>query len=181
MTISTTETTTNSGTGTETGTGTDGGGGRFSGATRRAGDALGTVRTRASDAYSAARERTSSAYGTARQSASRARERTAQGVDTFPEGAILGGLALGALIAAVLPKSQRESEMFGSLGKRINDTARQAAQAATEAGRSHLEEAGLSRDAARQKLSDIAATAGQAARTSASAAAQAVKGGQQQQ
>lgn len=174
MTTSTTETTTNSGSGNE------GTGGRFSGATRRAGDALGTARTRAGDAYSAARERTSSAYETARQSASKAREKTAQGVDTFPEGAIIGGLALGALIAAVLPKSQRESEMFGTVGKRLTDTAKQAAQAAKEAGRSHLEEAGLSPDTARQKLSDIASTAGQAARTSASAAAQAVKGGQQQ-
>jgi hypothetical protein len=146
-------------------------------ATRRAGEALGTARTRASEAYSAARERTGEVYGTAR-------ERTAEGIESYPGGAILGGLALGALIAAVLPKTQRESEAFGQLGRRINDTAKEAARAAKEAGRSKLDEAGLNRETAQQKLSEIASTASQAARdaarTSASAAAQTVKGSHQQ-
>jgi ElaB/YqjD/DUF883 family membrane-anchored ribosome-binding protein len=179
-----TDTTTNSGTG-------DDSGGRLSeatsrvretagAATQRAGEALDSARTRASDAYSSARERTSAAYDSARERASRASERTAEGIDSNPGAAIIGGLAIGALLAAVLPKTQRESEMLGDVGRKINDTAKEAARAATEAGRSKLDEAGLNRDTAKQKLGDIAASAGEAARTSASAAAQAVKGSQGQ-
>ncbi len=168
-----TETTTNSGAGTE-------GGGRLSAATERVRDTASAARTRAADAYSAARERTGSAYSSARESASRATQRTAEGINSNPEAAILGGLALGAILAAVLPKTQRESEALGQVGRRITDTAREAARAAKEAGRSQLEEAGLGREGAKQKLSDIASRAGEAARVSASAAAQRVKGSSQQ-
>lgn len=134
---------------------------------------------RVGDAYAAARERTGAVYGSARETASRAGRRTAQGVDSYPEAAILGGLAFGAVLAALLPRTDRESRALGDFGRRINDTARQAARAAKDAGRSTLEEAGLSRDAARQKLTDIAASARDAARSSATAAAQTVRGSQQ--
>lgn len=150
-------------------------------------EGLHTARTRASDAYAAARERTStaagkvrdrasSAYDSARGGASRARQRTSDGVDTNPMAALVGGLALGALIAAVLPKSRREEELLGRYGKRINETAREAARAAREAGTTKLDELGVNRDAAKEKLSQLASTAGEAARTSASAAAKKVKG-----
>jgi ElaB/YqjD/DUF883 family membrane-anchored ribosome-binding protein len=156
----------------DTGTGR---GGKVSAVRAKAGEKIDSARTRASEAFEAARERTSTAYGSARESASRARERTSQGIDSNPVGAIVGGLALGALIAAILPKSRREEEMLGDYGRRINDTAREAARAAREAGRSKLDEFGVNQDNAKQKLSDIASKAGEAARTSASAAARSVK------
>jgi ElaB/YqjD/DUF883 family membrane-anchored ribosome-binding protein len=168
-----TETTTNSG--------TDGSGGRLSGATGRVRDTASAARTRAADAYSSARERTSSAYSSAREGASKATQKTAESINSNPEAALLGGLALGAILAAVLPKTQRESEAFGQVGRRINETAREAARAAKEAGRSQLEEAGLTKDGAKQKLSDIASKASEAAKTSANAAAQKVKSTGQQQ
>jgi ElaB/YqjD/DUF883 family membrane-anchored ribosome-binding protein len=168
-----TETTTNSGTDT-------GSGGRLSGATGRVRDTASAARTRAADAYSAARDRTSSAYSSARESASRATQRTTEGINSNPEAALLGGLALGAILAVILPKTQRESEVLGQVGRRINETAREAARAAREAGRTQLEEAGLTKEGAKQKLSDIASRASEAARTSASAAAQTVKGSGEQ-
>ena len=167
-----TETTTNSG--------TDGSGGRLSGATGRVRDTASAARTRAADAYSSARERTSSAYSSAREGASRATQRTAEGINSNPEAAILGGLALGAILAAFLPKTERESQALGQVGRRINETAREAARAAREAGMSQLEEAGLTKEGAKQKLTDIASRATEAARTSATAAAQTVKGSGQQ-
>jgi ElaB/YqjD/DUF883 family membrane-anchored ribosome-binding protein len=177
----TTTTDNEAGTSTTTNSGTESsGGGRLSAATERVRDTASAARTRAADAYSAARERTSSAYSTARDSASRATQRTAESINSNPEAAILGGLALGAVLAALLPKTQRESEAFGQVGRRITDTAREAARAAREAGLGQLEEAGLTKEGAKQKLSDIASRASEAARTSASAAAQTVKGPGQQ-
>jgi ElaB/YqjD/DUF883 family membrane-anchored ribosome-binding protein len=169
-----TETTGNSGTGAEAG------GGRLSAATDRVRETASAARTRAADAYDAARERTGSAYSSARDSASRATQRTAEGINSNPEAAILGGLALGAILAAFLPKTERESQALGQVGRKITDTAREAARAAREAGISQLEEAGLTKEGAKQKLSDIASRATEAARTSATAAAQTVKGSGQQ-
>ncbi|HEX8443783.1 MAG TPA: hypothetical protein VF631_09060 [Allosphingosinicella sp.] len=95
----------------------------------------GKVRTSASDAYSSAREKTSAAYGTAREKAARASQATAQGVESYPVVAIAGGLAVGALLAAVLPRTQREQEVIGPYGQKLTDAAREAAHSAAEAGR----------------------------------------------
>jgi hypothetical protein len=138
----------------------------------------GGVRSKAADAYESARERTQSALGTARQSASRAKETTSQRIDSTPELALIGGLALGAIAAALLPKSRKEEELLGQYGRQINDRAKEAARAAKEAGRDKLDELGLNKEAAKQKLSEVAKQAGEAVKTSATAAAQAAKSGQ---
>ena len=108
-------------------------GGRLTGVT-------GKVRTSASDAYSSARERTSAAYGSAREKASRATQATAQGVDSYPVVAIAGGLAVGALLAAVLPRTQREQGTLGRYGQKLTDAAREVANNAAEAGREQAQQ-----------------------------------------
>ena len=149
--------------------------GRMSAARDKVREKASEARGRASDAYSSARERTNAAYGSARENASYARQRTADGIDANPAAALIGGLALGALVAALLPKTRREDEVLGDYGRRLNDRARDAARAARDAGTSKLDEMGLNKDAARQKLDELASSAGEAARTSASAAAQTLK------
>lgn len=135
-------------------------------------DRAGAARTRASEAYDAARERTRSAYGTVRESAGTARRRTGEGIESNPVAALVGGLALGGLLAAILPKTQREEELFGDYGRRINDRARDAARAAKDAGQSKLEELGYTKETAREKLESLKSDASEIART----AAQRVKG-----
>lgn len=122
-----TTTTTNSGTegGKSGGTGSSGGSG---------------TANRAADAYSAARERTSAAFSTARETASRAGQRTSQRIETNPVSAIVGGLALGGILAWVLPKTQRETEALSGVGQKLTDTAKQAAQTAMDAGRQQVNE-----------------------------------------
>ncbi len=81
------------------------------------GGRLSDVRAKASDSFAAARDRTSAAYGSVRERASDATRKTAQTIDTAPGAALIGGLALGALAAVLLPKTRKEEELLGTYGK----------------------------------------------------------------
>lgn len=133
------------------------------------------ARESAADAYQTARDRTSAAYAAARERASRVSRRTADGVDANPMIALAGGLAIGALAAALLPKTRREEQLMGTAGRRITDTAREATRAAREAGREQLDALGISKEAARRKLDEFTDRAVSAVESSASAAAKKVK------
>ena len=116
---------------------------------------LAAVGEGAAEAYRTARERTAAAYEGAREGAVSARRRAAEGIEANPVAAVVGGLALGALAAAFLPRSRREDELLGDVGRKINDTAREAARAARDAGREQIEELGLSKEGVRRKLDDF--------------------------
>lgn len=130
-------------------------------------DTASSARERASQAYEAARERTSAAYGSARDGAGRARQKTSEGIDSNPVAALLGGLALGGLIAAILPKTDREEELLGDYGRKINEKAREAARAAREAGSNKLDELGYNRDTAREKIQSLKSDASEIAKAAA--------------
>jgi ElaB/YqjD/DUF883 family membrane-anchored ribosome-binding protein len=110
------------------------------GVTGRARDAAGSARNAASSAYSSTRERTSALYGSARERASGAVSTSRDTIDSNPVIAIAGGLALGAILGAVLPTSRREQELLGDVGSRVNDAAKGVASSAVEAGRSQVDE-----------------------------------------
>lgn len=80
-----------------------------------------------------ARQRAIEAYDSARV---RARDE----VEGSPLLALGGGLALGALVAALLPRTRTEERLLGELGGRITGGARNAYDAAREAGRERLAE-----------------------------------------
>lgn len=122
-----------------------------------------------------ARERAVEAYDSARDAARRAGDSAAQ-FNEAPFLALGGGLALGALIAALVPVSRRERELLGPVTDRIKDTATSAAQAAREAGTSRLGELGLTRDRGNDLIREIVDGATDALRTSARAAASTVRG-----
>jgi hypothetical protein len=103
------------------------------------GGVLSTASSAAADAYRSARERTSAAYAAARERAGAVSQRTAESFDSAPIAAVIGGLALGAIAGALLPRTRREEELFGSVGRRINDGARDAVRAARDAGRDQLD------------------------------------------
>lgn len=138
-------------------------------------DKLATAKSTASDAVSSARDRASDLANSARDTASVARQKTSDGIDASPVAALIGGLALGALAAAVLPRTRKEDEMLGGIGEKINDSARTAAQAAKHAGRDKLDELGINKDAALDKAKEFAASASSVVKESASAAASSVK------
>ena len=66
-----------------------------------------------------------------------------------------GGLAVGVLLAALLPRTEREDKLLGPIGERITGSARDAVDAAKEAGREKLAELNLTRDAGSSALEKI--------------------------
>lgn len=117
------------------------------------------------------RRRAIDAYGSAR-------ERTTHALDEAPLIALAGGLAAGALIAALLPRTNAERRLVSPYADRAREAARSAAQAAKEAGRGRLDELGLTADKGRDTVRSIIEGAREAVRASAQAAAASVRGGE---
>jgi hypothetical protein len=116
------------------------------------------------------------AYDGARESVSSAGRRATDAIDEAPLIALAGGLAAGALIAALLPRTQAEQRMLGPVGEKLGTRAKAAAEAARQAGTDRLKELGLTPDAATEKLKSVFDGASEAARASAQAAVGAAKG-----
>ena len=115
-----------------------------------------------------ARERAIDAYDSARE---RAREQ----VGGSPLLALGGGLALGALVAALLPRTRAEERMMGKVGSRITTSARDAYDAAKDAGREKLTELNITKDAGAGAVQSLIDGLGEAARSSGQAAVDAVR------
>lgn len=139
-------------------------------------DKMSAAKDAAGDTMATAKDKANELLGSARTTATQVSQKTADGIDASPVAALIGGLALGALAAAVLPRTRREDEMFGDIGGRINDTARNAAQAAKDAGRDKLDELGINKDAALDKAKELAQSVSGVVKESATAAASSVKG-----
>jgi hypothetical protein len=98
------------------------------------------------------------------------RARATEGIDEAPLLALAGGLAAGALLAALLPRTEAERRALRPVGDKLTATAKTAATAAKEAGTSRLAELGLTPEKGRETLRSIFEGAGDAAKTSAQAA-----------
>ena len=133
------------------------------------------LRDRASDAFEGARERAIEAYDSARESASAARAKTRDGIGEAPLIALGGGLALGAILAALLPRTKTEDKLLGSVGGKIAGGAKAAAEAAKEAGREKLAELNITRDAGTNAVQSLFKGIGEAAKSSGDAALGAVR------
>lgn len=118
-----------------------------------------TARERAIEAYENARDNLASGGRKARDSLSEA-----------PLLALAGGIAAGAFIAALLPRTNRETDLVRPTAKRVRNTARAAIDAARDAGSSKLEEAGISRDKGEASLKSLFQGVADAAKASAGAA-----------
>jgi hypothetical protein len=99
-----------------------------------------------------------------------ARERAAGTLGEAPLLALAGGLAAGALIAALLPRSETESRLIRPTARRVKDTARVAARAARDSGSQRLEELGLTRQKGEETIRSLFEGVTDAAKTSAEAA-----------
>ncbi len=116
------------------------------------------------------RSRAIDAYDDARDSVAGAGRRATEGIEEAPLNAIAAGLAAGALLAALLPRTKSETRLLRPTADRLAGTAKAAAAAAREAGTSRLAELGLTREKGAETLRSIFDGAGDAARKSADAA-----------
>src|SRR4030095_6722661 len=115
-----------------------------------------------------ARERAIDAYDSARE---RARDQ----VDGSPLLALGGGLALGALVGARLPTTRGEPRVMGRAGSRITTSARDAFDAARDAGREKLTELNITSEAGKGAVQSLVDGITEAARTSGKAALEAAR------
>jgi hypothetical protein len=104
-----------------------------------------------------------------------ARDRASDTLGQAPLLALAGGLAAGALIAALLPRTEAETRLVGPTAKRVKDSARAAAEAARDTGTQRLDELGISRAKGEETIRNLLGGLGEAARASADAAVGAVR------
>jgi len=117
------------------------------------------------------RQRAIEAYGSARGRVGDAGRRAGDALDEAPLVAIAAGLAAGAAIAALLPRSRTEDRLLKPVTDRARETAQSAFQAAKDAGRDRLDELGLTKERGSETIKSILDGARDAAKASAQAAA----------
>jgi hypothetical protein len=89
--------------------------------------------------------------------------------------ALAGGLAAGALIAALLPRTDTEKRLVRPTARRVKDTARAAFDAAKDTGSQRLDEMGLNRRKGEDTIRSLLDGLTDAARASANAALDAAR------
>ncbi|MES2120997.1 MAG: hypothetical protein V4513_10540 [Pseudomonadota bacterium] len=114
------------------------------------------------------RERAIDAFGGARENVSGA-------LNEAPLLALAGGIAAGAVLAALLPRTRTETRAVRPYANRAKDSARAAFKAAKDTGGEKLNEVGISRDKGEETLRSLLQGVGEAARASADAAVAAVR------
>jgi hypothetical protein len=92
------------------------------------------------------------------------RERAGETIENNPLALVAGGIALGVVIGALLPRLAREKELLGPVGKRIAEGASAAASAARDAGKAEIDALLPKGDAAKGQISKIIGTAFTAAK-----------------
>ncbi len=97
----------------------------------------------------------------------------AKGIEKNPLAIVAGGVALGVVIGALVPRLQKEKELLAPVGKRIAEGATAAAAAAREAGKAEIDAILPQRDAAREQIGKIIGSAFTAAKDAASSKADA--------
>lgn len=101
--------------------------------------------------------------------ASSRRQRTSDKIENNPLALFAGGVALGAVIGALLPRLAKEKELLAPVGKRIAEGASAAATAARDVGKAEIDALLPQRDVAKDQIGKIIGNALTAARDAATA------------
>ena len=104
-----------------------------------------------------------------------ARERAADTLGEAPLLALAGGIAAGALIAALIPRTETETRAIRPTARRVKTTARAAYQAAKDTGTQRLNELGLNREKGEETIRSLLDGLTDAAKASGNAALDAAR------
>jgi len=104
-----------------------------------------------------------------------ATRKAGESFDAYPIAAMAGGLALGVVVGALLPRTRQEEQLLGSLGEALNERANDAFSAARDAGRTKLDELGLSTDAAGKQVGKLVESVVQVVESAGTAAVRAAR------
>lgn len=104
-----------------------------------------------------------------------AKKKTSETMENSPLSLVAGGIAIGAIVAALLPKTEREKKILGNASRKVADGARNAANAAKAAGAAHMAEVGLDNEHLRKQAKDIFQKGYETARSATQAAQDSIK------
>lgn len=116
------------------------------------------------------KSRVSSAAAKGRDAANDVGDRILDGVEANPLAVLAGGIAVGLVAGALLPKTEVEGRYLGPIGAKLNDSARSAALAARDAGTAELTAVGLSKVGASQQVGKMIEGLGKALHSAGDAA-----------
>jgi ElaB/YqjD/DUF883 family membrane-anchored ribosome-binding protein len=141
----------------------------------KATEAARAAKAKASDAANRAKQQAEKAAASTKAGAKKAAVKTTESVDKNPLAAIAGGLAIGAIVAALLPRTARENKLVGDVGSKVRSTASKAAKNATATAKEQLDTLGVNADAAKDQLRDLVSKISEAASSAGSAAADTIR------
>ncbi len=107
--------------------------------------------------------------------AQHAKTKTSDSIDKNPLAIVMGGIAIGAIVGALLPRTERETKVLGKAGKKLNKKARKMAEAAKAAGVGQADLLGLNGDAVRVQFRELVSKAALAVKAAGQAATEAAK------
>ncbi|MBM3928746.1 MAG: hypothetical protein FJ335_09845 [Sphingomonadales bacterium] len=87
-----------------------------------------------------------------------------QGLESNPVGVLVGGLTVGLIAGALIPRTDGEKKMLRTVGKRLAEGTTAALVAARETGKEQLSSAVLGREAAKEGARKVFDSALSAAR-----------------
>ncbi len=139
-------------------------------------DGVDTVRETVSHSLDKTKAATVHAIDVSKAKANEAARSTSQAIDANPLTILVGGLALGAIVGALIPRSAREKALLKPLGAKIGATAAMAVAAARQAGSSELQTLGLDPTSIRGQAKTLFEGLGKVASTAGAAAAKKATG-----
>ena len=121
------------------------------------------------------RERAIEAYDRAREGVAGAGRKAGNALESAPLIALAGGLAAGAVIAALLPRTRAETKALRPAARRLRETAEAAFDAAKATGTERLNELGINREKGEETIRSLFQGVTDAAKASGEAAVEAAK------
>jgi ElaB/YqjD/DUF883 family membrane-anchored ribosome-binding protein len=138
-------------------------------------DSVSKSRKVANDAVHTGKVKAEKAAAQTKATAQKAAKQTVEGVGKNPMAALAGGLVVGAIVAALLPRTTRENKLVGGVGNKVRSTAASAAKTARDTAKEQLDTLGVNADAAKGQLRDLVSKISEAASSAGSAAADTIR------